>query len=87
MHEAGHPKPGFWDNSAGWGGEGRGRGFRIGGTHVYQWLIHADVWQKPSQYYKATFLQLKQINFKTRLRVSGVILRNLLTTNKLSRKF
>jgi len=27
-----------------------GRSFRMRGTHVYLWLIHADVWQKPSQY-------------------------------------
>ena len=23
-----------------------GVGFRIGGIHVYLWLIHVDVWQK-----------------------------------------
>ena len=23
----------------------------VGGTHVYLWLIHVVVWQKPSQYY------------------------------------
>ena len=31
------------------------------GTYVYLWLIH--VWQKPSQYYKVIFLQLKLINY------------------------
>ena len=25
MHEAGHLKPGLWDNAEGWGGEGGGR--------------------------------------------------------------
>ena len=25
-------------------------GFGKRGTHVYPWLIHVDVWQKPSQY-------------------------------------
>ena len=30
--------------------EGGGRGFRVRETHIYLWLIHADVWQKPSQY-------------------------------------
>ena len=30
-----------------------------GGTYVYLWLIHVDVWQKPKQYCKATILQLK----------------------------
>ena len=29
------------------------------GTHVHPWLIHVDVWQKPSQYYKVIILQLK----------------------------
>ena len=33
------------------------------GTYVYLWLIHADVWQKPTQYCKVIILQLK-INFK-----------------------
>ena len=39
-----------------------GEGFRIRGTHVYLWPIHANVWQKPSQYYKVIILQLKYIN-------------------------
>ena len=62
MHEAGHPKPVLWDNLEGWGEEGGGiGGLRIGGvtTHVHLWPIHADVWQKPSQYCKVTVLQLK----------------------------
>ena len=33
--------------------------FRSGGTHVYLWPIHVDVWQRPSQYCKVTILQLK----------------------------
>ena len=28
-------------------------------TYVYVWLIPDDVWQKPTQYYKAMILQLK----------------------------
>ena len=51
MHEAGHSKLVFWDNSEGWGGKGGGRGFQDGGTHVHPWLIHTDVWQNP-QYCK-----------------------------------
>ena len=31
---------------------------------VYLWLIHVDVWQKPSQYCKVITFQLKQIKFK-----------------------
>ena len=37
--------------------------FKREGTCVYLWLIHIVVWQKPAQYCKAIFLQLK-ISFK-----------------------
>ena len=30
MHEAGHSKQVLWDNPEGWGGEGDGRGFKMG---------------------------------------------------------
>ena len=40
------------------GWEARGR-FKREETFVYLWLIHGDVWQKPTQYYKAIMLQLK----------------------------
>ena len=33
--------------------------FKREGTYVYLWLMHVDVWQKPTQYYKAITLQLK----------------------------
>ena len=34
-------------------------------AYVYLWLIHADVWEKPKQYCKASILQLKiNKNFK-----------------------
>ena len=33
--------------------------FKREGTYVYLWLIHDDVWQKPTQYCKAIILQLK----------------------------
>ena len=36
------------------GGDGSGWG-----THVYPWLIHVTVWQKPLQYCKVISLQLK----------------------------
>ena len=35
-----------------------GGGFRMGG-HIYMWLIHVEVWQKPPQYCKVISLQLK----------------------------
>ena len=34
------------------------------GAHVYLCLIHAGVWQKPTQYCKAIILQLKINNLK-----------------------
>ena len=37
--------------------------FKREGTYVYLWLIHVDVWQKPTQYCKAIIFQLK-MNFK-----------------------
>ena len=30
-------------------------------THVNPWLIHVDVWQKPSQYCKVISLQLNKL--------------------------
>ena len=41
--------------------EGRevGGRFKREGAYVYLWLIHVDIWQKPTRYYKATILQLK----------------------------
>ena len=46
--------------------------FKREGTYVYLWLIHADVWQNPSQYYKAIIFQLKiKIEFKKRNQFSG----------------
>ena len=40
---------GRWEEGSGWE------------THVYPWLIHVNVWQKPLQYCKIISLQLKQI--------------------------
>ena len=41
----------------GWGGEWEGG---LGwGTHVHPWLIHINIWQKPSQHCKVISLQLK----------------------------
>ena len=41
------------------GGWEVGRRFKREGTYVYLWLIHADVWQKPTQHCKAIIVQLK----------------------------
>ena len=45
------------DNIEEWDGvEGR---FKREGTYAYLWLIHIDIWQKPSQYCEVIILQLK----------------------------
>ena len=64
MQETGHPKPVHWDNPEGWNGEGRWEEFQDGRTHVYLWLIHVNVWQKPPQYCKVISLQLNQLILK-----------------------
>ena len=33
--------------------------FKREGIYVYLWLIHADMWQRPTQYCKAIILKLK----------------------------
>ena len=40
-----------------------GRRFEREGKNVYLWRIHVDVRQKPTQYRKAIFLQLKMNAF------------------------
>ena len=42
------------DNLEGQDGEGSG-----GRGHMYLWLMHVVVWQKPTKYCKAIILQLK----------------------------
>ena len=53
-----------WDGVR-WGGRLRGR-FKREKTYVYLRLIHVDVWQKPTQYYKSIILQLKISKLKKR---------------------
>ena len=36
------------------------RGFSGEGTHVCLWVIHVDLWQKPSQYCKVIICQLNE---------------------------
>ena len=46
----GELKAGLWDNLAvGWGGKCEG-GATGRGRYTDLWLIHADVWQQPTQY-------------------------------------
>ena len=39
-----------------------GGSFKHEGTYVYLWLIHVDVWQKPTRYFKAQDFKLKNLN-------------------------
>ena len=34
--------------------------FKREGIYVYLWLIHVNVWQKPTQFFKAIILQFKK---------------------------
>ena len=48
-----------------WDGVGGGREVQEGGD-IHPWLIHIDVWEKPTQYCKAIItsmlIKLKQLN-------------------------
>ena len=55
-----------------------GGSFKRAGTNIYLWLIHVDVWQKPTLFCKAIILQLKINKFKIKKRKFSFIL-NFLT--------
>ena len=40
-------------------GREMGGRFKREGIYVYRWLIHVEVWQKTTKFYKAIILQLK----------------------------
>ena len=63
LYDAGNSKLVLCDNIKGWDGMGSGRSLKREGTYIYLWLIHVDIWQKPTQYCKTIILQLK-IKFK-----------------------
>ena len=56
--------PGALGRPRGIGWRGRWEGVSGWGIHVYPWLIHVSVWQKPLQYCKVISLQLIKINEK-----------------------
>ena len=58
LYDAGSSNQVLCDNLERWDGVGGGREVQEGGD-IYLWLIHADLWQKPTQYCKAIVLQLK----------------------------
>ena len=45
-------------------GMGGGREVQQRGKYAYPWLIHVDVWQKPTLHCKAIILQLKFLKSK-----------------------
>ena len=48
MHEIGGSGLVHWDDPEGWDGEGEGRRGSGWRSHVHPWLIHVNVWQKPT---------------------------------------
>ena len=46
-------------NVEGWDGIGGGRRFKRDEIYINLWLIHVDMWQKPTEYCNAVILQLK----------------------------
>ena len=65
--------PGALGRPRGIGWRGRWEGGSGWGIHVYPWLIHFNVWQKPLQYCKVISLQLIKINEKKNLSISPFI--------------
>ena len=65
MYESGNSNQGSVTTQRRGMGQEVGRRFRREGTYVYVWLIHVDVWQKPTQHCKEIILQLKINNFLT----------------------
>ena len=55
-------------------GWGVGGSFKREGTYVYLWLIHVDVWQKPTQYCKASILQLKINKLREEKKAMGLVI-------------
>ena len=47
------------DNLGGGMGWEVAKRFNREGTNVYPWLLHVDVWQRPTQYSKASILKIK----------------------------
>ena len=46
----------------------------MGWEAVYLWLIHVDIWKKPTQYCKAIILELK-------IKISGLSLKKIAEKN------
>ena len=73
LYDIGSSNPLLSDNLK---GQDRVRGrFKSEGTYVYLWLIHADVWQKPTQHCKTLIFHLK-INTLKKLKKNGNLKEN-----------
>ena len=59
LYDTGSSNSVLCDNLEGWDGWEVGRRLKREGTYIYLWLIHADIWQKPTQHSKAIVPQLK----------------------------
>ena len=57
----------FHNTLEGWGGVGGGRAVQEEGDIYILWLIHVDIWQKPTYYCKAIIFQLKINKLKKEL--------------------
>ena len=51
-----------------------GGGIKREATHVFLWLIHLDVWQKPPQYYNYPPTRKKKLSKKKKIRKKGTSL-------------
>ena len=56
----------FCDKLEGRNVMGKRKGFRRERTYIHLWLTHVDVWQRPTQYCEAIFLQLNKFRGKKR---------------------
>ena len=65
LYDTGSSKLVLCDKLEGW--DGVGGACKREGTCVYLWLIHVDVWQKPTQYCKAIILHIIINPFKKNL--------------------
>ena len=57
MYDSENSNWGLYNNLERANGWEEGRRFKRKGTYVYLWLIHVDIWQKPTQYCKAIILK------------------------------
>jgi len=63
LYDAGSSNPSSVIPKRAWFGWELKGSFKREETYVYLWLVHVDVWQKPTQYCKTIIPQLKINNF------------------------